>query len=196
MDQTDNDLMLAAKNGDAERFGILFDRYHQRLFEFFYRLGSDTASSQDLVQEVFLRMLKYRNTFRPDSEFRAWMYGIARTVRIDRFRSQRVETSLTSDDVAVSGARKDSSDSPFHHVEYQERAALLHRALLRLPEEKRELLILARYQELQYEQIGTLLGVDVGIVKVRIHRAMVQLRETLRKMSVESATCVVKKPGK
>ena len=196
MDQTDNDLMLAAKNGDAERFGILFDRYHQRLFDFFYRLGSDAASSEDLVQEVFLRMLKYRNTFRPDSEFRAWMYGIARTVRIDRFRSRKAETSLTGDEYSLGDSREDLSGGPFHQVEYLERATLLQRALLRLPDEKRELLILARYQELRYEQIGTLLGVDVGIVKVRVHRAMVELRETLRQMTGESASCVVKKSEK
>ena len=81
--------MLAVRDGDVERFGVLFDRYHQRLYEFFYRLGSNAASSQDLVQEVFLRMLRYRKTFRADSEFRGWMYHIARTVRIDRFKALR-----------------------------------------------------------------------------------------------------------
>src|SRR3954464_5704966 len=166
MEQSDKALMLAARNGNAEQFGVLFDRYHQRLFDFFYRLGSDAASSEDLVQEVFLRMLKYRNTFRMDSEFRAWMYGIARTVRIDRFKGQRVEPRLAD-------SIKDSSNGPFHIVEEQERAALLQRALLQLPDEKRELLILARFQELKYEQIGTLLDVEAGTVKVRVHRAMV-----------------------
>jgi RNA polymerase sigma-70 factor (ECF subfamily) len=189
MEQSDKALMLAAKNGDAEPFGVLFDRYHQRLFDFFYRFGSDAASSEDLVQEVFLRMLKYRNTFRPDSEFRAWMYGIARTVRIDRFKGQRAESPLAD-------SHKDLSDGPFRHVEEQERAALLQRALLRLPEEKRELLILVRFHELKYEQIGTLLDVDVGTLKVRVHRAMVELREIVRRMSGESAPCVVKKSGK
>src|SRR5882672_64200 len=119
MEQTDKALMLAAKNGDAEQFGVLFDRYHQRLFAFFYRLGSG-AASEDLVQEVFLRMLKYRNTFRADSEFKAWMYGIARTVRIDRFRGQRVESSLTDDGVPIADSRKDLSGGPFRHVEEQE----------------------------------------------------------------------------
>ena len=52
MEQNDKALMLAARNGNAEQFGVLFDRYHQRLFDFFYRLGSDAASSEDLVQEV------------------------------------------------------------------------------------------------------------------------------------------------
>jgi RNA polymerase sigma factor (sigma-70 family) len=189
MEQSDKALMLAAKSGNAEQFGVLFDRYHQRLFDFFYRLGSDAASSEDLVQEVFLRMLKYRNTFRVDSEFRAWMYGIARTVRIDRFKGQRVEPPLAD-------SLKDSSNGPFRHVEEQERAALLQRALLQLPDDKRELLILARFHELKYEQIGNLLDVEEGTVKVRVHRAMVELREIVKSMSDESASCVVKKSGK
>lgn len=196
MEQTDKELMLAAKNGNAEPFGVLFDRYHQRLFEFFYRLGRDAASSEDLVQEVFLRMLRYRNTFRADSEFRAWMYGIARTVRIDRFRRQKAETTLAEDDVPTSNSYRDLASGPFHQVEVEERAELLHRALLRLPVEKRELLVLARFQELRYEQIGSLLGIDVGTVKVRVHRAMVELREIIRKMSNERATCIVKKSVK
>jgi RNA polymerase sigma-70 factor (ECF subfamily) len=195
MEQSDKALMLAAKSGDAEQFGVLFDRHHQRLFDFFYRLGSDAASSEDLVQDVFLRMLKYRNTFRADSEFRAWMYGIARTVRIDRFRGQRVESPLTDDGAPIADSNKDSSGGPLRHLQEQERAALLQRALLRLPEAKRELLILARFHELKYEQIGNLLDVDVGTVKVRVHRAMVELREIVRRMSGESAPCVVKKSG-
>jgi len=82
MEPTDNELMLAVREGDIEPFGTLFDRYRQRLFEFFYRLSGDAASSEDLVQEVFLRMFRYRHTFGMDSEFRAWMYHIARTARV------------------------------------------------------------------------------------------------------------------
>src|SRR5678815_1950363 len=93
MELTDNDLMLAVKRGKPECFGVLFDRHQRRLFEFFYRLSGDAASSEDLVQEVFLRMLKYRNTFREDSNFRPWMYHIARTARVDRFNAERDKPS-------------------------------------------------------------------------------------------------------
>jgi RNA polymerase sigma-70 factor (ECF subfamily) len=180
--------MLAVRNGDAESFGVLFDRYHQRLYEFFYRLGSNAVLSEDLVQEVFLRMLKYRRTFREDSEFRAWMYHIARTVRIDRFRSDR--------NPLPSGIEYSKPLSPERYIEAQERTNLLHAALLKLPDEKRELLILARYQELKYEQIAVLLGIGVGAVKVRVHRAMIELREIFHEISGEKSKCDVKKSGK
>jgi RNA polymerase sigma-70 factor, ECF subfamily len=191
---TDTELMLAVREGDVERFGVLFDRHHQRIYEFFYRLGGNAAVSEDLVQEVFLRMLKYRHTFRADSEFRGWMYHIARTVRIDRFRSQREETPLLEGD--VENARGRSVPGPDDSIEEMERAELLQRALLRLPEDKRELLILARFQELKYEQIGSLLNIDAGAVKVRVHRAMTELREIVQKLSDERSKCNVKKPGK
>jgi RNA polymerase sigma-70 factor (ECF subfamily) len=193
MQATDKALMLAVRDGDVESFGVLFDRYHQRLYEFFYRLGSSAASSEDLVQEVFLRMLKYRRTFREDSEFRGWMYHIARTVRIDRFRAQRDEAPLA----AVSGAAADRLErplSPDTYVEAKERTDLLRRALQRLPEDKRELLILARFQELRYDEIGSLLDIDVGAVKVRVHRAINELREIVRKITDEKSKCTVKKP--
>lgn len=194
MEPTDRDLMLAVRDGDVELFGVLFDRYHQRLYEFFFRLGSTAASSEDLVQEVFLRMLKYRRTFRSDSEFRGWMYHIARKVRIDRFKSQREETTLSEDDTA--GAHRTGPAAQDGYIEARERSQLLERALLKLPEDKRELLILARFQELKYEQIASLLDIDVGAVKVRVHRAMTELREIVQKISDERSKCIVTKPAK
>jgi RNA polymerase sigma factor (sigma-70 family) len=194
MESTDRALMLAVRDGDVELFGVLFDRYHQRLYEFFYRLGSSAASSEDLVQEVFLRMLKYRKTFRADSEFRGWMYRIARTVRIDRFKSQRDETPLTEGN--PDGAGQSGSPAPDGYIEARERAELLERALLRLSEDKREILILARFQELKYEQIASLLDIEVGTVKTRVHRAMIELRGIVREISDERSKCIVTKPGK
>lgn len=194
MEPTDRDLMLAVRKGDFEKFGVLFDRHHQRLFEFFYRLSGDAALSEDLVQDVFLRMLKYRRSFEVTSEFRAWMYQIARRARIDRFNRRWDEaTSPLSAELALSSP---GSSRPDRLFEQSERAVLLQRALLELPEEKRELLVLARFQELKYEQIAFLLGLEVGVVKVRIHRAVLELREIVLRLSGEQEKCVAKKSEK
>src|SRR5262245_5448724 len=184
MEPTDRELMLAVRTGDVQKFGLLFDRYHQRLFEFFYRLSGDAASSEDLVQEVFLRMLKYRRSFRPDSEFRAWMYQIARRARIDRFKKQGNSPVMPE---------SPGFDGPEELLHETEQADLLKQALLRLPEDKRELLVLARLQEMKYGQIASLLNVEVGTVKVRVHRAIVELREIVLQMSGEQQKCNVKK---
>ena len=176
--------MLAVRKGDVEQFGRLFDRYHQRLFEFFYRLTGDPTSSEDLVQDVFLRMLKYRRGFGPESEFRPWMYQIARRARIDRFNSRWGEAVLPQDGVENVQSLP-CRDRPDQLLEQSEQAVFLQRALLQLPEDKREILVLARFQEMKYEQIAALLNLEVGTVKVRVHRAIVELREILTKMSGE-----------
>src|SRR5690348_11687708 len=82
----DEDVMLRVRNGEGEMLGVLFERYHEALFSFYVRLMGDRAVSDDLVQEVFLRILRYRDTYQPGTPFRPWMYQIARNARIDHYR--------------------------------------------------------------------------------------------------------------
>ena len=89
--QADHLVMLAVRDGDVERIGVLFDRHHRMLFNFFLRLTTNRGLSEDLVQEVFFRMLKYRHTFQPATNFTAWMYQIARNAHIDQMRKRRLE---------------------------------------------------------------------------------------------------------
>src|SRR2546425_12656711 len=93
MTLTDEALMLAVKAGDLDKLGILFERHHTALFEFFSRMTGNRAVSQDLVQDVFFRILKYRNTYRNESQFTTWMYHIARNTRFDQFKKRRPEWS-------------------------------------------------------------------------------------------------------
>jgi len=179
--------MLRVKDGDLEQFGVLFQRHHQRLFAFFYRMTADASASEDLAQEVFVRMLKYRNSFGQDSQFRAWMYQIARNVRADYF------AKLQSEALLLRGTPIEIGGNPPDSFEKDERVSLLQRALMALPEDKREVLILARYEELKYETIASLLQVEAGTVKVRVHRALRELRALFLKMSGEQTKCDVKK---
>jgi RNA polymerase sigma factor (sigma-70 family) len=187
MMSTDESLMLAVRNGDVDQFAVLFERHHDRLFSFFYRMTADPPASEDLTQEVFVRMLKYRGSFGENSEFRAWMYQIARNVRADHFRKRMAETELPVDTRA--------HERPVSvQLERDEEFSVLQRALLALPEDKREILILARYEEMKYEAIAALLQIEVGAVKVRVHRALRELRAVYLRMSGEEQKCDVKKP--
>ena len=80
---TDNHLMLKVKAGDLDKMGLLFERYHRALFAFLYHSTGQVAQSEDMVQTVFYRMLKYRHTFTETGEYRTWMYHLARNVLID-----------------------------------------------------------------------------------------------------------------
>jgi RNA polymerase sigma factor (sigma-70 family) len=184
---TDKSLMLAVKDGQLEEFGVLFKRHHDALFAFFYRMTADPAASEDLAQEVFVRMLKYRSTFGEESDFRGWMYQIARNARADHFRKRQTELLVSQE------SRGDRAVHPPPQLEKQEQISMLHQALLALPEDKREILILARYEEMKYETIAAALQIEVGAVKVRVHRALRELRALFLKMAGEEAKCDVKK---
>jgi RNA polymerase sigma factor (sigma-70 family) len=171
---SDEDLMLQVRDGEAEMLGVLFDRYKTPLFNFYTKMTQDRVLSEDLVQDVFLRILRYRQSYRPGTSFRTWMYQIARNARLDHARKSRPETLLDAETPAPV--------SPADPARQQQEAMLLQRALMHLPEDKREILILSRFQELKYDEIGRLLGCEVGAVKVRVHRALQQLRQIFRQL--------------
>jgi RNA polymerase sigma factor (sigma-70 family) len=189
MTESDEALMLAVRNGDVGKLGILFERYHRGLFDFFSRLTGNRTLSEDLVQDVFFRILKYRNTYRDESHFTTWMYHIARNVRFDQSKKLPREVAITADGIQSSG----HGQSVSKQLERDQESELLHRALMKLPEDKRELLVLARYREMKHEQIAQLLSIDAGAVKVRIHRAVKELRAIFVKLAGEKAPCNVKR---
>lgn len=167
---SDEELMLQVREGIGEMLGVLFERYQQPLFSFFVRLTGDRSLSEDLVQDVFYRILRYRRTYKPGNSFRTWMYQVARNARHDSFDRRRNETPLDEQTAQPTILPRDT-------VAAEQENLLLRRALLQLPEEKRELLLLSRFQELSYEEIGTLLGCEPGAVKVRVFRALQSLKE-------------------
>src|SRR5437016_5138552 len=157
MTLTDEALMLAVRDGEVEKLGILFERHHTALFEFFSRMTGNRAVSQDLVQDVFFRILKYRKTYRNESQFTTWMYHIARNTRFDQFKKRRPEMVVADEELDVPS----QSMSAAKKLERDQETELLRQALMRLPDDKRELLVLARYGEMKYEQIAELLAVEV-----------------------------------
>lgn len=166
---SDEELMSHVRSGVGEMLGPLFERYHVPLFNFYLKLTGDRTASEDLVQEVFFRILKYRQSYRPETPFRAWMYQIARNARLDALRKRRSETSWEPE--------MSPPFTPPDTAQQSQETALLYRALMRMPEEKREVLVLSRFQDLKYEEIAQLLGCETGTVKTRVHRALQELRE-------------------
>lgn len=173
--------MLAVREGDLPQLGRLFDRHHRAVYDFLVRTTGQRAVAEDLVQDVFERVLKYRTTYRGESGFLPWLYRIASNARADHYR--KLEPTMTWSD-ELDG--EDESAGPEHIVEGASEAARLQRALLALRPDKRELIVLARYSELKYEAIAELLGVDTGTIKVRVHRALKELRDKFHKLEATS----------
>jgi len=171
---SDEELMSQVRSGVGEMLGVLFERYHVPLFNFFLKLTGDRAMSEDLVQDVFFRILKYRHSYRTDTAFRAWMYQIARNARLDHLRKRRPETSWEPE--------MSPAVAPVDTAQQGQEAVLLHHALMRISEDKREVLVLSRFQDLKYEEIAQLLGCEVGTVKTRVHRALQELRQVFHQL--------------
>ena len=169
---SDGELMRRVRGGDLAWMGELFERHSRRLFNFFLRSTGDRAAAEDLVQEVFVRMLKYRQTFREGAEFTPWMWALARHASTDLWRGRPRELPLEEDAPEPASAEP----SAIATLERQEQFDRLAGALDRLAPQKRELLLLARFSELGYDRIGELLGISVGAVKVRVHRALQELK--------------------
>jgi len=175
----DEELMLQVRNGRGEMLAVLFDRYHAPLFNFYSRVMGDRGMSEDLVQEVFLKILRYRQSYQPGTPFRAWIYQIARNARIDQFRKTRRQVQFEPN-MLPSVLPRDSAQQEQH-------ATLLRQALMLLPEDKREILILARFQELKYSEIAQLLGCEINTVKTRLHRALQDLRKAFHQLEQDIA---------
>lgn len=172
---SDNALMLRVKAGETDRMGLLFERYHRKLFGFLYHMLGRADASEDLVQNVFYRMLKYRHTYTGEGEFRSWMYHLARNVLADYIKKNRHATRHT--DVADLTEQISGGAHADERLQKEQEVATLHRALEKLSPENREVLVLSRFQELKYEEIARVLNTSEGAVKVRVHRAMNELKK-------------------
>lgn len=195
-DVADEELMELVRSGDVTQLGHLFERHHVGLFDFLYRTTGDRECAEDLVQDVFVRMLKYRHTYRSGSSVVTWMFRIARNARSDHFRRRHGREGIAPGDVSDVTELDPPSHSPDPREQYEWRleATRLREALRRLPEDKRELIVLARYQRMPYEQLAEILDIDVGALKVRVHRALKQLRMLLDHPSTRRDPCGAKTP--
>jgi RNA polymerase sigma-70 factor (ECF subfamily) len=170
---TDETIMEAVKDGDLQQASLLFERYHKRIFNFLARMTMDRMLAEDLTQNVFLRMIKYRNSYRTGARFQSWIYQIARNAFSDHYQSNK---NRRSDFIDVENIREQMQDMDEDECR-TEREQLLHRSLARLGEEQRELLILTRFQQMKYEEVAQIMDTSVANIKVKVHRAIIKLRE-------------------
>lgn len=167
---TDEMLMEAVKNGDLQQASLLFDRYHKRLFNFLAKMTMERTIAEDLTQNVFLRMLKYRNSYREGAKFQSWIYQMARNVFVDHYQESKNKNGFVKMETLP-----ERMDEDYQDIEQQER--LLHQSMQRLPDEQRELLVLTRFQHMKYEEVAEIMNTTVANIKVKVHRAINKLRE-------------------
>ena len=184
--QEDHQLMRSVRGGDVGKLATLYSRHQRPLFNFVLRLTSSRPVSEDLVQDVFTRILKYRTSYGDQEHFTPWMYRIARNAHIEHARKHRLE--IVAADPELQREPMSLEPGPEQRAEYGQNVALLRRALALLPEDKREVLVLSRFQNLRYEEIARILECEVGAVKVRVYRAVRQLEQIYNELAGEKAS--------
>ena len=169
---SDEDLMALVQEEKLSYMEVLFGRYQKRIYNYFLKCTMDPEESRDLAQITFIRVMKYRASFNASRGFEGWLFQIARNLVKDHFRKMKVYRDQFNLAETLP-ERAEEGDAG----EQLEREELLYKAMARLDPDKRELLVLAKFQGMKYEQIAELRDMTVSAVKVQVHRTIAKLRD-------------------
>lgn len=170
---TDEQVMEAVKNGDLQQASILYTRYHQRIYNFLAQMTKDREQGEDLTQNVFLRMIKYRKSYKAGMRFQSWIYQMARNAFSDHYQKHKHRADKFMDVEQIGN----KASSAHEDMEQAEKENLLNQSMTLLSDEQRELLFLTRYQHMKYEEVALIMETTVANIKVKVHRAIGKLRE-------------------
>lgn len=169
--------MLKIQAGQLDLLGVLYARHQRRAFAQCYRIVGNSDTSEDLVQESFLRVLRHRDKFRGESRFTTWFHRITSNVCLDHLGAQRREVAAFDEfaadrDGCETFTAMDESDVSVTRIAFD-----------KLSQEKQQLLIMARIDGCDYKQIAEQLGTSEGAARVRVHRTMHELKSIIDELS-------------
>jgi len=192
MDTFDEDpgvqLMLAYQRGDESAFDRIVETYSAQVFALLTRFLGARSGREDMVQEVFLRVIRARERYEPTARFSTWLYRIVFNLSVNETqRATGKELRLSDSDASRDGRtedtlaewRDDRVEDPSQRMIQDDVVHAVRTAIGRLPEQQRMALVLAKYHEMPYAEIATVLGSSEKAVKSLVHRARENLRETL-----------------
>ncbi|HYG57903.1 MAG TPA: sigma-70 family RNA polymerase sigma factor [Symbiobacteriaceae bacterium] len=184
---TDEQLVSQAQNGDRAAMCDLMNRYERKTYNLAFRLMGNHADASDAAQEALVRIYTRIHNFRGDSAFSTWLFRVVTNTCLDelrrrgRLRHASLDCPMTTDEGNV--ARQmlvDEADTPIERAERHEVQAAVHRAIQRLPEDYRVVIVMRDLHDYSYQEIAELLSTSLGTVKSRLHRARHALRLIIR----------------
>ena len=180
--EDEQSLIEACRAGRTEAFGVLVQRYQDRLYPTMLRLTGSADDALDLLQDAFLRAFEKLGSFHGESSFYTWVYRIAVNLALSgrrRQRSLRV-VGLQRGETTIDPPGDPVANDPTLPLERQERDSLIQAALDALADDHRAVVVMKEFDGLRYEEIAAILGVPVGTVRSRLHRARLELRDRLQ----------------
>jgi len=184
MARTDVELMLDVKAGDDSSFDFLLQKYRSPLVNFLHRMVRDTATAEDLAQEVFLRVYRARKQYTPSAKFTTWLFRIATNLALNSVRDNRyAKLAVPLDAAADEDAAPMELPAPVmridEHMIERDRTEFIRRAIASLPEKQRAAVLLHKYEEMDYGEIAKILDCSESALKSLLFRAYESLRVQL-----------------
>lgn len=186
---TDDDaqVMLRVGAGDDSAFDYLVQKYRRSVISFMYRMTHNTATAEELAQEVFLRVYRSRASYSPDAKFTTWLYRIATNLAVNHARDtkhERPENQVSIDEPDDdTGLKIDVADGTLNaeqSILRRERLAAIRQHVQALPERQRMAVLMHKYQGMDYRQIADVLKLSESATKSLLFRAYETLRERLK----------------
>jgi len=186
--RADADFVERLKSGDSLAYDTLVTRYSGQIYGLLFRLTQDAEEAADLTQDTFLQVLRSVRKFRGDSELKTWLFRIAINESRNRFRwwKRRKRESTVSldaqpvrDGLPLNETLADSSEDPERALIRRQERERIERALNDLPLSFREAVVLCDVEGQSYQEIATILGINIGTVKSRIARGREEMRKRL-----------------
>jgi RNA polymerase sigma-70 factor (ECF subfamily) len=186
-ERTDAEIMLAVAAGDEAGYNYLVTKYHRQIIHFLFRMVHNEAVAEELAQEVFLRVYRSRESYRAEAKFSTWLYRIATNLAVNHARDTKYERTaqtleLDSPDSETGSMPEVADDDP--NIEQrmlrEERMEAIRAQVRALPERQRMAVLMHKYQEMDYRQIGEVLKLSESATKSLLFRAYQTLRERLK----------------
>lgn len=164
---TDEELMSYVSGDNLDYMQVLYNRYHEWIYNFFMQMIRDKDACEDLMQTTFYKAIKYRKSYN-GGKFDSWIFRIARNVSYDYIRNQKRHYT-----------QKELFNLPevTTEIDNNEDVLKLNLVMQKLSPDEREILVMSRFQEMRYLQIADLLGTTENAVKIKVHRAMKKLKK-------------------
>ena len=184
--------MQLYQKGDEHAFEVLYWRHQRGIFNYIaHFIGGSGAQAEDLLQDIFLKVVKASKRYEPTAKFTTWLYQIARNGCIDHFRKMkhRKTTSLSQpiggeDNLSIESTIANSEPSPEKSARINEITNLLKDALTTLPEEQREVFLMREDLNLSFAEIAESIGCPINTAKSRMRYALEHLRKTLTRQGI------------
>lgn len=170
--------MRRVQAGDIHHVGTLYERHKKSLYAYFYRCSNDRSVSEDMVQNVFMKVIKYKDQFKGHGQFNYWLFRIARHTWLDSIKKN--DPMYRAAEINNDHLEGSYSATAAHMMTQDDQKEKLRKALDQISPEKKDAIILSRYHGLDYKTIAEMSECTENAIKSRVMRGLMEIKEIVK----------------